>query len=172
MYVTASLEHKASPCRAAHTAVHSVRLVSLPSFFPASVIKESVWVCDCACVNRRAIFACISACVLFIIPSEERERGEKKQDQSKAIEDQRGQTSHTPHHWTRATDATSVMFVNATGDQILSHFTATDHSPDLQKLVSGVDLKVHVVGFIADVIECNQFVLFWFIKLICWIEGL
>lgn len=58
--------------------------------------------------------------VLFIIPSEERERGEKKQDQLKAIEDQHGQT-YTHHHWTQATDATPVMFVNATDDQI-EHF--------------------------------------------------
>ncbi|ROL40699.1 Misshapen-like kinase 1 [Anabarilius grahami] len=61
--------------------------------------------------------------------------GRKKQDQLKAIEDQHGQT-YTHHHWTQATDATPVMFVNATDDQIFSHFAATDHSPDLiQKLI-------------------------------------
>lgn len=114
-------------------------------------------------------------CSLF--PQRKESGGRKKQDQSKAIEDQHGQT-YTRHHWTQATDATPVMFVTTTKLNIFSHFAATDHSPDLvQKLVlkshmSGVVLKVHVVGFIADVIECNQFVLFWFIKLICWIEGL
>lgn len=44
--------------------------------------------------------------------------GKRKQDQSKAIEDQYVQT-YTHHHWTQATDATPVMFVNATDEHIL-----------------------------------------------------
>ncbi len=77
-------------------------------------MKESVWVCDCACVNRRAIS---DPPVLFVIPSEERERGEKRPDQSTAIEDQCGQT-YTRHLWTRVSHETPGMFVNDTDDQL------------------------------------------------------
>lgn len=92
-----------------------------PLFFPASVIKASVWVCDCACVNRRAIFAFISACVLFIIPSEERERegGRENKTSRKLLRTDQYVQTYTHHHWTRATDATPLMFVNATDKHIL-----------------------------------------------------
>lgn len=80
-----------------------------------SVIKESVWVCDCACVNRRAIFDPRVCCSLFPQRKECGGAGEKRQDQS--IEDQNDQT-YINHHWTQATDATPVMFVNATDEQL------------------------------------------------------